>query len=77
MSEKRKIVIVSGEHRHEIEVGGDIRKVTIWKLGDREKGWIPNKSHFDKFTELLKQALKDPEFHIIFHYGVECEQVEI
>jgi len=34
----------------------------IFKLGSREKGWIPGQSHFTNFKKLLIQAANDPDF---------------
>ena len=75
---KRKIIVVCGKHKHEVEIGGDIKKITVWKLGDSAKGWVPAKRHFDHFTSLLKSALEDPEKnHIVFHYGVSVKQIDV
>ena len=77
---KNKIVVVCGEHKHEVDVTPG-QKITIWKLGSESKGWIPSKKHFDNFKEQLVKALIDVECgrdgHIVFHFGVKTEQVKI
>ena len=77
---KNKIVVVCGEHKHEVDVTPG-QKVTIWKLGSEEKGWIPERRHFDEFRKCLEMALKDAETdkgrHIIFNFGVKTEQVTV
>lgn len=45
--------------------------IKLWKLGSKEKGWIPSKKHFDRFEQLLVQAANDPDFNIIYHPFVE------
>lgn len=47
----------------------------IFKLGSKEKGWIPGQSHFNNFKKLLIQAANDPDFSIIYHFGLEVEYV--
>jgi len=49
--------------------------IKIFKLGSKEKGWIPGKKHFDNFKKLLLQAANDPDFSIIYHFGVEVDYV--
>jgi len=77
MSEKRKMVIVSGKHKHEIEIGGDVKRLTIFKLGDKERGWTPDKQDLEHFRKLLSKWSKDPEFMIITHYALEVEQIDL
>jgi hypothetical protein len=77
MKKKNKIVVVCGKHKFEVEVGKG-QTLTIWKLGDPKRGWIPSKKHFDAFRNALVFALKDPvNNHILFHYGVSVEQVKL
>ena len=75
-----KIVVVCGEHKHEVEVTPG-QRITIWKLGDSKRGWIPNKKHFDRFMDCLATAIDETkegrDGHIVFHYGVTTEQVKI
>lgn len=77
---KNKIVVVSGEFKHEVEVNSG-QTITIWKLGSEQHGWIPNKKHFDAFIKALSQALQDTEQgkdgHIVCHFGIKTEQVKI
>ena len=76
MKKKNKIVVISGNNKRK-EFDVDPEKVTVWMLGDRKKGWIPNKKHYTNFRRQLKRALKNPkDNHIVFHFGVECMQVD-
>ena len=45
----------------------------IFKLGDKQKGWIPNKEHQESLAQMLSQANMDPNFSLIYHYGLETE----
>jgi hypothetical protein len=45
----------------------------IFKLGNQATGWIPPRSHFETFRNLLMQAAGDPDFSIIFHHGLTTE----
>jgi hypothetical protein len=47
--------------------------IKLWKLGSKEKGWIPPKRQRDEFERLLVQARNDPAFEIITHPFVEAE----
>lgn len=76
MKKKNKIVVVSGKNKFEVDVEKG-QTITVWKLGDEKRGWIPNKSHFVAFRKLLQKAIEDNKFHIIFHYGVSVMQVKI
>ncbi len=75
-----KIVVVSGNSRHEVDVRRG-QKITIWKLGDPGRGWIPSRKHFDEFVKLLGEAtaraVQGEPAHLIFHYGVQTEQIEL
>ena len=73
---KHKIVVVCGKHKHVVNVSGK-HTITVWKLGDAKLGWIPNRSYFEAFRDLLLKAMEDPEFHIIWNYGLEVDQVEV
>lgn len=46
----------------------------IFKLGDATTGWIPSEDHMTALQELLVQQHFDPNFAIIFHYGLQFEQ---
>lgn len=74
---KNKIIVVSGKNRHTVSVAKG-QTLTVWKLGDAKRGWIPSKKHFVVFKKLLTNALKNPsKNHIVFHYGVAVQQVKI
>ena len=49
--------------------------IKIFKLGSETKGWIPNKKHFQRLDALLKQAANDPDFNILYHFGLTVEYV--
>lgn len=45
----------------------------IFKLGDPNQKWVPNETHQQALAELLQQAQMDPNFSIIYHYGLQYE----
>lgn len=47
----------------------------IFKLGNPQTGWIPNKAHFEMLRQLLVSAANDPDFNIIFHHGLQVDYV--
>lgn len=47
----------------------------IFKLGNPQTGWIPNRSHFEMLRGLLISAANDPDFNIIFHHGLQVDYV--
>jgi hypothetical protein len=49
--------------------------IKIFKLGSESKGWIPNKRHFTKLQQLLAQASNDPDFNLIYHWGLQIDYV--
>jgi hypothetical protein len=49
----------------------------IFKLGDKQKGWIPNKEHQESLAQMLSQANMDPNFSLIYHYGLEVEAFSV
>ena len=49
--------------------------IKIFKLGSESRGWIPNKKHFVKLQQLLAQASGDPDFNILFHFGLTVDYV--
>jgi len=49
--------------------------IKIFKLGSEAKGWIPSKKHFDKFKQLLVSAANDPDYNIIYHFGIQVDYV--
>lgn len=49
--------------------------IKIFKLGSETRGWIPNKKHFQRLDALLKQASNDPDFNILYHFGLTVDYV--
>ena len=49
----------------------------IFKLGDRETGWLPEKEDEESLAEMLAACETDPLGAIIFHYGLEVEYVGV
>lgn len=49
--------------------------IKIFKLGSESRGWIPNKKHFQRLDALLKQASNDPDFNILYHFGLTVDYV--
>lgn len=49
--------------------------IKVFKLGSKELGWIPSKKHFENFKKLLIQAASDPDFNLIYHFGLEVEYI--
>lgn len=49
--------------------------IKIFKLGSEQRGWIPNRKHFQKLQQLLTQASNDPDFNIIYHFGLQVDYV--
>lgn len=47
----------------------------IFKLGNPQTGWIPNRAHFEMLRQLLVSASNDPDFNIIFHHGLQVDYV--
>lgn len=54
-----------------------IYPLKIFKLGDPQKGWIPNETHQRALATMLQQATFDPNFSLIYHYGLNVEYVTI
>ena len=49
----------------------------IFKLGDRETGWLPEKEDEESLAEMLAACETDPLGAIIFHYGLEVDYVGV
>lgn len=49
--------------------------IKVFKLGSKELGWIPSQKHFQQFKKLLIQAAADPDFNLIYHFGLEVEYI--
>jgi hypothetical protein len=79
-AKKNKVIVVCGENKFEVDANPG-QMITVWKLGDPSRGWIPNKRHLDEFMNALQVALKETEGgghgHLVCHYGVSVEQVRI
>lgn len=54
-----------------------IYPLKIFKLGDPQKGWIPNESHQSALASMLQQATLDPNFALIYHYGLQVDYVTV
>ena len=49
--------------------------IKIFKIGSKEKGWIPPPGKFREFEQHLLQASNDPDFNIVTHPFVEVDYV--
>ena len=49
----------------------------IFKLGDPQKGWIPNETHQRALASMLQQSTFDPNFSLIYHYGLSVDYVTV
>jgi len=49
----------------------------MFKLGDRETGWLPDKSDEEAFIQLLAAAETDPFAAIVTHYAIEVDYVGV
>jgi len=54
-----------------------IYPLKIFKLGDPAKGWIPDESHQKALASMLQQANFDPNFSLIYHYGLNVEYMTV
>lgn len=54
-----------------------IYPLKLFKLGDPQKGWIPNESHQQALAQMLQQASLDPNFALIYHYGLQVEYLTV
>jgi len=54
-----------------------IYPLKIFKLGDENKGWIPNASHQKALAQMLQQANFDPNFSLIYHYGLKVDVITV
>lgn len=54
-----------------------IYPLKIFKLGDPNKGWIPNESHQAALAQMLQQSTLDPNFALIYHYGLQVDYVTV
>ncbi len=72
---KRKIIIVSGQRREEIEIDGDAKKVTIFVIGSDANP--ARAEEFAEFQKHLIMALKDPNYIILWNHRVRVLQPEL
>lgn len=49
--------------------------IKLWKLGSESMGWVPSQKHYANFKKLLVQASADPDFNLVYHFGVQFEAV--
>lgn len=49
--------------------------IKLWKLGSESLGWVPSQKHYANFKKLLVQAAADPDFNLVYHFGVQFEAV--
>lgn len=54
-----------------------IYPLKMFLLGDKNVGWIPSKEHMEAFSAMLEQANFDPNFALIYHYGVDVKYVTV
>lgn len=47
----------------------------IFKVGDATSKWVPNRSHFDALRNQLAAAANDPDYAILYHYGLSVEYI--
>jgi hypothetical protein len=47
--------------------------IKIWKIGSKEKLWIPPKKHFDQLKEQIASAAGDPDFNLIYHAFLDLD----
>lgn len=44
-----------------------------WKIGSKDKGWIPSRKHFQAIEDAITASMNDPDFNLITHPFVEAE----
>ena len=49
----------------------------IFKLGDPQTGWVPNKADEEAFLNMLAIAETDPFAAIVYHFGLQVEYVGV
>lgn len=54
-----------------------IYPLKIFKLGDRQNNWVPDESHQAALASMLQQANFDPNFALIYHFGLEVDYVTV
>lgn len=73
---KNKVQVVCGDKKRIVALKSK-GTLTIFRLGDAKRGWVPNRAHFESFIRMLKAWDKDNRQSIVFHYAVDVLQVEI
>jgi hypothetical protein len=51
--------------------------IRLFKLGDRDTGWLPEKEDEQALAEMLAATETDPMGAIIYHYGIEVEYIGV
>lgn len=54
-----------------------IYPLKLFKLGDAQKGWIPSSDHQQALAQMLQNAQFDPNFSLIYHYGLQVEYITV
>ena len=54
-----------------------IYPLKVFKLGDPQKGWIPDETHQRALSQMLQNANMDPNFSLIYHYGLQVEYITV
>jgi hypothetical protein len=54
-----------------------IYPLKVFKLGDPQRGWIPDETHQRALAQMLQQAHFDPHFSLIYHYGLSVDYVTV
>jgi len=54
-----------------------IYPLKLFKLGDPQKGWVPDDSHMRALAQVLLHANFDPNFALIYHYGLQVEYITV
>ena len=51
------------------------RGLIIFKLGDKDSGWVPSQDDMESFARLLSLADAAPRAAIIYHWALTIEQI--
>ena len=54
-----------------------IYPLKLFKLGDKQRGWIPDVTHQRALAQRLQEATFDPNFSLIYHYGLDVEYITV
>jgi len=47
--------------------------IKLWKLGSKEKLWMPPKKHFDQLKEQIAAMAGDPDYNLIYHAFLDLD----